>query len=794
MKLPDLLYKNLKKYFGYNDFRPKQKEVLAALSTQKDIVAILPTGSGKSLCYQLPATYLSGLVIVVSPLIALMKDQVDSLAAKQIKAAYLNSSLEYREHQIILDKLRKGNYDILYVAPERFQSESFLQLISQIKVDLLAIDEAHCISEWGHDFRPSYLKLAEVRKLLGAPQLIALTATATPEVRSDIINILELKDFKLLIKGFIRNNLKLAVQQVDNQQQKNCLLVEILIQSQLPAVIYVGTRNRVEEVVSFLSDKFSVIGYHGGMSRQQRKHAQNLFMSKRVDIVIATNAFGMGVDKSDIRLVIHYEMPATLEAYYQEIGRGGRDGYLSKCILLYHPEDSELREFLIESDYPSQRSVELVYRYLLLNAQDELEINLNELYLQLPFLSSRLSLEAILRILGQAGYLKRIRLRGDLITYKVLKRVDPNSLNINYDKLRCLKQNKHHKLAEVKAYISTAQCRHQHLLAYFGRDKDLNYCPGCDNCSVETQKLALSREMGILIQKILSTVIKLGGNFGATTVAKLLIGSKSKKLLKRGLDKISTYNIVNNYSYDEIIEVINELISSGYLIQSKGRYPIVKISSAGYKILHHPYELSWSLEEVQVKENNLTDQARNKLLLRLKRLRSKLAQQEQVASFTVVHDQTLVELVKKLPESKEELLKVNGIAQKICQKYGDIFLKEIQSFLKETPYLKADKSINNLARTYQETLLLYQEDLGIAEIAAKRNLTSGTIVDHLVKLITEGAEIDINKFIDVDQKRAITSVINKVGYDKLRNIKEELSDDVSYEQISLVVADYKMKN
>ena len=789
--LPNILYQNLKRYFGYNDFRPRQKEVLRYLFAGNDLVAILPTGSGKSLCYQLPATCLSGLVVVVSPLISLMKDQVDSLRSRGIGATYINSSLNWSKQQKRLKGIVQGAYNIIYIAPERFESDLFLEKLSKVEVALFAVDEAHCISEWGHDFRPSYLKLAEVRKKLGNPRLIALTATATPEVREDIIKGLDLKDFKLLIKGFERRNLYLEVKMVENELRKKEELLQILTYNSLPAIVYVGTRSRVEEIIAFLEDKFSVIGYHGGMNPYERRKAQDSFMAGNYDIVIATNAFGMGVDKSDIRLVVHYELPGTLEAYYQEIGRAGRDGFASKCILLYQREDSDLREFFIDSDYPPKDIVEEVYSFLLSKDQDEVELDLNQLYLQLRSLPSRLTLEASLRLLRKEGYLKRISSKSQEATYQILKRVEPRELEIDYLKLESLKENKYQKLVELKGYIGTKECRHQYVLNYFGDEELLNYCPGCDNCDELNQTRVITKELGVLVQKILSCVIKLGGRFGVTTVAKVLIGSKSKKLLGRGLDKVSTYGIVDNFSYEEIIKITEELVEAKYLKKNKGRYPTVQITKAGYKILHQPYNLDWNLVREDQEINNLTNQARIKLLKRLKDLRATLSKEFNQAPFIIAHDKTLEELVKRIPSNRAEMLKVKGFGEVTYRRYGEPFLRVIKEFLEAEPKLERIETPIYLDGTYEQTFNLYQAGLSLEEIAEERGLAVGTVIDHLSKLIESGAEIDIKRFISAIQLEEIRAAIAKVGYSSLKVVKEAVDEEIDYNKIRLVVASYK---
>jgi len=789
--LPNILYQNLKRYFGYNDFRPRQKEVLRYLFAGNDLLAILPTGSGKSLCYQLPATCLSGLVIVVSPLISLMKDQVDSLSSKGIKATYINSSLNWYEQQRRLKGVVQGDYDIIYVAPERFESTIFLDRLAKVGVSLFAVDEAHCISEWGHDFRPSYLKLAEVRKRLGNPRLIALTATATFEVRKDIIKGLALEDFKVLIKGFERRNLYLEVKKVENEFSKKEELLQILTYNSLPAIVYVGTRSRVEEIMAFLEDKFSVIGYHGGMKPHQRREAQELFMEGKYDIVVATNAFGMGVDKADIRLVVHYELPGTLEAYYQEIGRAGRDGFFSKCILLYQEDDSDLREFFIDSDYPHREIVEEVYAFFLSKDQEEVEVDLNQLYFQLRTLPSRLALDATLRLLIKEGYLKCITSREQEVVYQILTRADPKKLGIDYLHLQALKENKYQKLSELKGYIGTKECRHQYILNYFDDEEVLNYCPGCDNCDKVNQNRVITKELGILVQKILSCVIKLGGRFGVTTIAKVLIGSKSNKLLARGLDKVSTYGIVNDFSYEDIISIIEELIEARYLKRKKGRYPTVQITKSGYKILHQPYNLDWDLVREGNQINNLTNQARIELLNRLKDLRVRLSKEFNQAPFIIAHDKTLEELVNRLPTNRAEMLKVKGFGEVTYKRYGESFLEVIREFIQAKPELERIENPIYLEGTYEETFNLYKDGLSLEEIAKERDLAVGTIIDHLSKLVESGVEVDIKRFVSVSELEEIEAAIAKVGHQPLKGIKELVSKEIDYNKIRLVVASYK---
>src|SRR5438552_3941020 len=313
----------LKEHFGYDTFRKGQEAIVRSVLSGRPTIAILPTGGGKSLCYQLPALLLEGTTVVVSPLVALMKDQVDTLRARDIAATFVNSSLPESERQERQSALRRGEYRLVYVAPERFKSPSFLSAVNGVKVPLLAVDEAHCISAWGHDFRPEYQQLARARAALGAERVLALTATATPEVRRDIADALELNDPKVFVAGFDRPNLFIEVLRVGGDQDKLGRLLA-LSRAGGPGIVYAATRKNVEKVVAALqASGVDAVGYHAGMRDDERTSVQDRFVRGEARIIVATNAFGMGVDKADIRFVAHFDVPRSLEAYYQEIGRAG---------------------------------------------------------------------------------------------------------------------------------------------------------------------------------------------------------------------------------------------------------------------------------------------------------------------------------------------------------------------------------------------------------------------------------------------------------------------------------------
>lgn len=435
-------------HFGLGSFRPGQREVIESIVSGNDCLCVMPTGGGKSLCYQLPSLIRPGLTIVVSPLIALMKDQVDSLGRNGIPAALINSTLTHSEQQTRLQDVAAGKYQLVYVAPERLRNPRFLEAIRATPIQLLAIDEAHCISQWGHDFRPDYTRIGQFREWLGGVQTVALTATATPRVRQDIMDVLGLKKPKQFMSGFARPNLHFGVVNCQSDRDKEEQLEKFLRTKPGSGIIYSATRKRCEALVDWIGQtlKIPVGAYHAGLQQEQRRVIQERFMSNELPLIVATNAFGMGIDKPDLRYVLHYNMPGSLEAYYQEAGRAGRDGKDSLAVMLYSMQDRYIQEYFIENNYPPRDVIQQVYEFLQKRTEDPIELTLEEIREQMGTQVSAEAIGSCLQILSRTRVLERfeagsglamVRINSDLHT---LVDMFPSEAKVRRQVLRLLER------------------------------------------------------------------------------------------------------------------------------------------------------------------------------------------------------------------------------------------------------------------------------------------------------------------------------------------------------------------
>ena len=405
------IHECLLKYFGYTAFRPGQYEVIESLLMGIPTMAVMPTGGGKSICYQIPALLLPGVTIVVSPLISLMKDQVDKLIQKKIPAALINSTLSLNQVGEVLDLCRQGRIKLLYIAPERFHSTMFKEAFSTISVSLFAVDEAHCISQWGHDFRPSYLRMNYAVRLLGSPVVGAFTATATPEVREDIVKQLELKNPRVVIRGFDRPNIRYLTLSL-KEKEKEKEVVDILRKFKVSTIIYCSTKKSTDKLREHLQyHGVRCESYHAGMDPRMRDQVQEWFITGKLPVIIATNAFGMGIDKPDIRLIVHYNLPGSLEAFYQESGRAGRDGQVSYSMLMGNTRDVKIQEYLVNCSFPTEKAIRSVCAYLFERPENPVLQTYSEITEAIGGELNEMMVGNIIKILESSHLVKRLKER-----------------------------------------------------------------------------------------------------------------------------------------------------------------------------------------------------------------------------------------------------------------------------------------------------------------------------------------------------------------------------------------------
>ncbi len=705
----------LTEVFGLAALRPGQGEVIADVLGGAEVVTVMPTGAGKSLCYQLPGVLLGragGVTLVVSPLIALMKDQVDGLRARGIPAAALTSAIPAAEQSEILANIAAASYRLVYVAPERFKSTRFVEAMAAAgdRLALFAVDEAHCISEWGHDFRPDYRRLGAVLGRLRPPRVIALTATATPEVREDIAAQLGMTRPRFHVRGFDRPNLDLSVVQAGGFADKRARVIRAVRErGDGVALVYAATRKNAERYTQALGEAgLRARVYHAGLADDDRHRAQDEFMAGAIDVVVATNAFGMGVDKEDIRVVVHADLPRSPEAYYQEVGRGGRDGGPARCLLLFNHGDVRLQEFLIAASFPTPELLRGLWREL----RDRPELGDDEGELRRALAApgggriADAAIDSAIRILTRHGYLVGA---GDGLRAVT---PDPNgeAPALDVDALARRGQVERAKLARMVDYAYHLRCRRQFVLDYFG-DADWTdperRCDGCDNCRGLAGARPVADHEAREVRDLLRVVARLEGRFGRGRVAAIANASDDDPrfydLPERG--------VLRGHSDGELLDLLRAMEAAGLIARGRGDYPTLSITRSGLDAVDGERSIALvrpaprtgkrrrgrarsggaepAVEVDPVAPGRRRGRRRRAvigdaesldpaLVERLRELRSELAGAEGRPAYVVFSNRTLAAIAERRPNSAAELLEVAGIGERRLAAYGDAILAAVR--------------------------------------------------------------------------------------------------------------------
>lgn len=719
---PDALLSNLQQYWGYPEFRMLQREAMSLVMSDCDSLVVLPTGGGKSLCYQVPAVSRNGLALVVSPLISLMKDQVDSLQSVGISAACINSMQTNREKIDVADRIRRRDLKLLYIAPERLVQSKTVEFLQGAGVSFVAIDEAHCISQWGHDFRPEYRQLKCLKEIFPGVSVHGYTATATEQVRADIVEQLGLNDAEILVGSFDRPNLQYRVERrTDAIGQIQRILERHRGES---GIIYCISRKNVEstsEALNRLGHK--TLPYHAGLADGDRRRSQDAFIDEDVNIIVATVAFGMGIDKSNVRFVIHAEMPRSLENYQQESGRAGRDGLEADCVLLYAANDVDTWEFLMQ------------------DVQDP----------------------AVLQA-GQKA------------------------------------------LSAMKQYCVSTRCRHHQLVEHFGQTLASDNCGACDFCLKEMEPVSDGLVVG---QKILSSVVRQGERFGAAYTAQVLRGSKGKRIVENGHDKLSTWGLMKDESEPQLRNWIDQLLSQGFLRQV-GEYNCLEVTTAGRQVLKGqmtPALLRTRVAESAAPVEDQWEGVDRELFQELRAMRTRLAVQKQVPPYIIFGDATLRDLARHRPTRTESLTKIHGIGAQKQKEFGEVVRFTIQQWC-EAHGIAADIQLEfagqvrpaerrRISKQASESASseyfdLFERGLSMEDVANQLDRSLDTVSRYLSTWIEQHQITDVDCWIPPALHERIRTAIGQVGCERLKPLFEALNSEVSYHHLRIAATAWNL--